>query len=46
MEEKNNIKKEWIKCSVIGFLIAFGVSMFFFGKSTNKTYISKFVLFK
>ena len=28
MEEKNDIKKRWIKCSVIGFLIAFGVSMF------------------
>ena len=28
MEEKNDIKKRWIKCSMIGFFIAFGVSMF------------------
>lgn len=28
MGEKKDIKKKWIKCSVIGFLIAFGVSIF------------------
>ncbi len=25
---KNDFKKRWIKCSVMGFLIAFGISMF------------------
>lgn len=28
MEEQNSIKERWIRCSVIGFLIAFIVSMF------------------
>lgn len=28
MEEENDIKKRWIQCSVIGFLIAFAISMF------------------